>query len=83
MSRSPLRDTLVGISCDQDRLWLLHAPDGTTYAITDYNDELTGFDPRLGEIDPVVFRYGGNAYYITGGWARQHGWTVTEHEDRR
>lgn len=83
MSRSPLRDGLYGYSDDHDRLTLLHAPGGEIYAITDYNDELTGYDPRLGQIDPKIFRYGGNAYYITGHWVLKQGWSVEELEDRR
>lgn len=82
-NRSPLRNRLIGHSLEDDRLWLLHAPTGEVYAITEYNHELTGYDPRLAEIDSVVFQYGGNAYYITGSWASAKGWTVSEHEDRK
>ena len=81
-NRSPLRDTLVGVPEDNDQLWLLHAPNDT-YAITDYNDELTGYDPRLAEFDPKIFHYGGNAYYITGAHANKMGWRVEKFEDRR
>ncbi len=82
MSRSPLRDGLHGISMDADRLWLLHTPQGV-FAITEYNDELTGYAPELAEIDPKIFRYSGNAYYITGAYAKERGWRVEELEDRR
>lgn len=82
MGRSPLRDNLHGFSFDQDRLWLIHTPDFIG-AITEYNDELTGFDSRLAEIDPEIFHYGGNAYYITGAYCPQRGWSVEELEDRR
>ena len=82
MSRSPMRDNLHGFSMDNDRLWVLHTPEGA-FAITEYNDELTGFDPRLGEMDSKIFHYGGNAYYITGAYAEAKGWRVEEHEDRR
>lgn len=67
---------------DEDRLWLLHTPEFTA-AITEYNNELTGFDPRLNELDPKIFHYGGNAYYITGSYAREKGWRVEPIEDRR
>ena len=83
MARSPLRDNLVGISDDHDRLWLLTCPDGVVYAITEYNDELTGYDPRLGEIDPKIFHYGGNAYYIAGQYAASRNWRAAVFEDRR
>ena len=82
MTRSPVRDTLVGYTDDHDRLWILHTPEGA-FAITEYNDELTGFDPKLAKIDPKIFHYGGNAYYITGRYAQEHGWRVEECEDRR
>lgn len=82
MKRSPLRDTLHGFHMDNDRLWLLHAPDGNTYAITEYNSELTGYDPRLNEIDPNVFHYSGNVYYITGRWVKDRGWRAEALEDR-
>lgn len=81
-NRSPLRDSLVGVSEDNDRLWLVHTPDDA-YAITEYNWELTGFDPKLGQLDPKIFHYGGNAYYITGTYAEQKGWRVEVVEDRR
>lgn len=81
MSRSPVRNTLYGYSMDADRLWLIHTPDFVG-AITEYNNELTGYDPRLGEIDPHVFHYGGNAYYIMGRYAKEKGWKVEELEDR-
>jgi hypothetical protein len=81
-SRSPLRDTLVGFSDDHDRLWLLKTPDFEA-AISEYNHEVTGYDPRLALLDPKIFHYCGNAYYITGQYASERGWTVTEIEDRR
>ena len=81
-TRSPLRDNLLGYSFDQDRPWLLHAPDGTVFAITEYNDELTGFSPELQEIDPTIFCYGGNAYYIVGTWAEKNGFRAEKFEDR-
>lgn len=51
--------------------------------ITEYNDELTGFDQRLANLDPDVFRYGGNAYYITGSYARSKGYVVEEIERKK
>lgn len=83
MTLSPLRNGLHGLADDNDRLTLLRDPGGNVYAITDYNWELTGYDPRLGAIDPKTFHYGGNAWYITGSWAMERGWRVEEHEDRR
>lgn len=79
--RYPARKTLHGVSSENDRLRLLHTPHFVG-AITDYNDELTGYDPRLRELDPKVFHYGGNAYYITGQYAREKGWRIEEVEDR-
>lgn len=43
--RSDLRDTLAGFSDDHDRLWLITTPE-LSGAITEYNEELTGFDPH-------------------------------------
>lgn len=80
--RSPLRKLLSGFTSDKDRLWLIHTSEFSA-PITEYNDELTGFDPRLHELDPKVFHYGGNAYYITGQYAREKGYTVEKIEDRR
>jgi hypothetical protein len=79
---SALRENLHGFGFDQDRLWVLRATDGVSYAITEYNDELTGYDPRLGIMFPEIFYYGGNAYYITGRWCAERGWTAEPTEDR-
>lgn len=79
--RSSLRDSLIGLTDDHDRLWSIETPEFTG-GITEYNDELTGYDPRFAKIDPKIFRYGGNAYYITGKYAQGKGWKVTEIEDR-
>lgn len=81
MACNPIRDTVFG-NFDQDRLWILHTPMGV-FAITEYNDELMGFDLRLVDIDPTIFRYGGNAYYIKGKYAQERGWRVESVEDRR
>ena len=35
-----------------------------------------GFDLKLHELDPSVFHYGGNAYYILGQYAYKKGWRV-------
>jgi hypothetical protein len=75
------RETLIGWSDPNDRLWILGTPDFEA-AITDYNWELTGYDKRLHELDPEVFHYSGNVYYITGAYARSRGWTTTRVEDR-
>jgi hypothetical protein len=76
------RKNLLGCSYQQDRLYLLHTPDFVA-GITEYNDELTGYDPRLVKLDPKIFQYGGNAYYITTHYAPAKGWRVEEIEDRR
>ena len=75
------RRTLLGFSDHHDRLWIIKTPDFEA-AITDYNWELTGYDRRLHDLDPEVFHYGGNAYYITGAYAQSLGWTATHGEDR-
>ena len=66
---------LIGWADSHDRAWWIHTPNFKA-KITDYNWELTGYDPRLSEIDPEIFHYGGNAYYITGSYAESKGWTV-------
>ena len=81
MARSPMRDGLVGYHLDQDRLWVIHTPEFSA-GITEYNSELTGFDPRFAEIDSKTFCYGGNAYYITGQYCREKKWKVESVEDR-
>jgi hypothetical protein len=80
--RNSIRDTLVGYSMDNDRLWLLHLPNGPTYAIVEYNDELTGYSPELAKLDSKIFHYGGNAYHIVNRYAPEHGWRVEKFEDR-
>jgi len=77
----PRRRGLNGSSDDNDRLWIIHTPKFSG-AITEYNDELTGFDPKLRELDKV-FVYGGNAYYIINKLAPRNGWRVEKVEDRR
>ena len=72
-----IKDSLHGFPMANDRLFKIDTGDFTAY-ITEYNDELTGFDPRLCELDPNTFEYGGNAYYITTTYARAKGWYVTE-----
>lgn len=81
--RSPYRDRLVGVSYSNDRLFLLHFPDGSVRAITEYNDELTGWEPELEEKWPTIFCFAGNAYYICGWWAEANNVTVEKLEDRR
>jgi|HubBroStandDraft_2_1064218.scaffolds.fasta_scaffold13125_2 hypothetical protein len=69
--------TLQGLPMANDRFWLIDTGDFTAF-ISEYNDELTGFDARLAEIDKGIFHYGGNAYYITGDYARCKGWRIME-----
>lgn len=61
-----------------DRQYTIHTPEfsGDIY---EYNHELTGYDERFASLDPA-FRYGGNAYYITGSLAHSRGWRVEEKE---
>lgn len=77
---SHYREGLVGYSMPQDRLWIIHTANFSA-AITEYNHELTGYDPRFVELDDA-FHYGGNAYYITGILAQRRGWRVEQIEDR-
>lgn len=77
-----IRTSLHGFSLQEDRLYLLHTPDGT-FAITEYNHELTGYSPELGALDPKTFHYSGNAYYITTTYAKEKGWRVEHLEDRQ
>lgn len=76
------KSTLSGFPEPNDRLWTIKTSDFEA-SITDYNWELTGYDERLHDLDPETFQYGGNAYYITGTYARSKGWTATHIEDRR
>lgn len=80
--RDDLRRQLMGFSEDNDRLWLLHTHLGV-FPITEYNKELTGYHYSLGALDPQVFRYGGNAYYILGKYAQERGWIIESVEDRQ
>lgn len=77
-----MRDRLMGMAHDHDRLWLLHTPEFVG-VITEYNFELTGYSPELGKLDPETFRYGGNAYYVLNVYSKQRGWRVEPCEDRR
>ena len=64
-----------GLSFEQDRKWKITI-DGRAYFLRDYNDEITGYDDELRAIAPDVIYYGGNAYYVTGKYARERGWLV-------
>ena len=66
---------LVGFSWETDAHWILDTGEFIV-EIAEYNQELTGFDLKLHELDPHVFHYGGNAYYILGQYAREKGWRV-------
>jgi len=70
-----------GIYLSTDRQWLIKTPqfNGRIY---DYNWELTGYDPRLAELDKE-FHYSGNAYYIIYTLAPRNGWEVQELEPLR
>lgn len=69
-----LRDNLCGCPFDHDRLWLIHTAGGA-FAMSDYNWEITGADPKLAELDDAI-HYGGNAYYVVGTLAERKGWRV-------
>lgn len=60
---------------------MLKGPDFVA-EIAEYNSELTGFDPRLREIDSETFVYGGNAYYIINYWAPKRNWQVWEKNNK-
>ena len=68
---------LNGFYMPNDRRWLIKTPNFEA-EICEYNDELTGFDPRLKELDPSVFYYGSNAYYILGRYSIEKGYTIRE-----
>lgn len=77
MEEVSFNKNIVGLPMPNDRKWLIKTPNFEA-EICEYNSELTGFDYRLSELDPEVFHYGGNAYYILGRYAREKGYTVTE-----
>lgn len=80
--RDPIRDKIIGFSTDNDRLWKIEVDDSTE-AITDYNDEITGYTPNLQGLSDIGqhIHYGGNAYYVLNE-LRRHGFVVTP-GDRR
>lgn len=69
-------ETLVGIPFSHDRRWTIHTPKFSGI-ITDYNWELTGFDPRFAKLDKN-FVYSGNAYYIIHTLCRRKRWLVEQ-----
>ncbi len=78
----PLRKELQGYHLSNDRLWRIEGPNFVA-ALTEYNDELTGFAPILqGVFGKNVVHYGGNAYYILN-QARKRGYRVEHVEDRK
>ena len=77
----PIRLTLHGFGFDYDRLYIIHTKDFVA-GMTEYNDELTGYDLRLNKMYPDIFHYGGNAYYILAHFIKKMGWTVEEIIDR-
>lgn len=66
--------SLHGYSFPQDARWTIHTPEFSA-DITEYNSELTGYDPRLRELD-AAFQYSGNAYYILHKLCPARGWKV-------
>ncbi len=72
---------LIGFPMSGDRIWILHTPNFDAF-ITEYNWEITGVDKKLHDLDPDLFHYGSNAYYITGQYISEKGWTVEENKCR-
>lgn len=80
--RSALRDKIVGITHDNDRLWQIEGNEGGG-VLTEYNDELTGYCLDIQKLFGAnIVHYGGNAYYILLEAGRR-GYQVTHIEDRR
>lgn len=77
-SRSEIVAGLRGLCDVRDRLWKITLPDGRSGYVAEYNEEITGVDPVLAELDPTYFHYGGNAYYVMGRLAQSRGWRVEE-----
>lgn len=77
MQAEQLRAKMVGFTRPEDRVWLIHAPE-VSGAIAEYNYELTGYEQKLAVLDPLAFRYAGNAQYILTHLAPQRGWRVEE-----
>jgi hypothetical protein len=80
VTRSPIRATLSGFQMDNDRLWYIDTG-SFIGAITEYNDEITAFDPRLYVLDNS-FHFGGSSYYVLHTLCPAKGWKVSEIEDR-
>lgn len=70
----------MGLSEDNDRLWIVTLPDGSQEALTDYNWEVTGRTKRLANDYGII--YSDNAYYWTDELVRR-GCKVEGFEDRR
>jgi hypothetical protein len=68
---------LFALAFDQDRQWKITVG-GKDYRLSEYNDEITGFDDDLHDLAPDVIHYGGNAYYVTGRFAESKGWCVEQ-----
>lgn len=66
-----------GLSHSNDRKWKITVGE-QVYYLTEYNDEITGYDDALHSLAPDIIHYSGNAYYATGKFAQQRGWIVEE-----
>lgn len=66
---------MLGLPHSNDRLWSITTTSGK-YQLSDYNDEITGYDKELQELAPNDIHYGGNAYYILFTLAPKKGWKV-------
>lgn len=65
------------LSLEHDRKWKITVG-GKDYFLSEYNDEITGYDMELHVIAPDIICYGGNAYYATGMFAQRQGWLVEQ-----
>ncbi len=80
VKRHPIRDEILGVSDDHDRLWLI-VKGSFIGAMTDYNWEITGATPNVINLDER-FRFAGNAYWAIDELKRL-GYRVEHVEDRR
>ncbi len=78
-----IRNRVIGVSNINDRLWLIEV-NKMEEAITEYNQEITGFTPNLANLPNIgrYIHYSGNAYYVLNE-LQKCGFIVTEYEDRK
>lgn len=68
---------MFDLALKQDRIWKITI-NAREFILSEYNDEITGYDDELHNLAPDIIHYGGNAYYVTGTFANQRGWIVEE-----